>query len=115
MIKLVVCLKRKSDLSLAEFSAYWKERHGPLFLETTAVSQHVTKYVQSHTLEGPVPGFGEAVSAFDGFAEIYFDNAEDMAAAFGAPEYSVIRADERQFLDLAKCRIAVVEEVGFRG
>jgi len=114
MIKLVVCLKRKSDLSRAEFTEHWRERHGPLFLETTAVSRYVRKYVQSHALDGPVPGFGEAVSAFDGFAEIFFDNAQDMAAAFGAPEYSIIRADEVKFLDLAKCRIAVVEEVHFR-
>ena len=30
MIKLVYCITRRPDLSLAEFSAYWHDIHGPI-------------------------------------------------------------------------------------
>ena len=31
MIKLVMCVRRRPDLSRAEFQDYWLNHHGPLF------------------------------------------------------------------------------------
>jgi hypothetical protein len=72
----------------------------------------VRKYVQSHTLPAGVPGFPSEEKGYDGFAELWFDSAEDVARAFGEPRYlEIIRVDEPKFLDLAACSVTITEEV----
>jgi len=111
MVKVLVCLKRKEGTTADEFHSYWRERHGPLFLSIPAISRNVRKYVQSHSIHGPLPGFHGAESAFDGFAEIWFDDLIDLEKTFTDPGYiGTIRQDEMKFLDLKKCRLSIVEE-----
>ncbi len=112
MVKLIACLKRKPGMTLQEFHRYWKEEHGPLVKSVPEWFRYVQKLVQSHTIEGPVPGFPDLEAPFDGFAEIWFDSLEDVERAFTAPRYlEIIRPDEAHFLDIPNCKVAVVEEV----
>jgi len=50
MIKLVFCLRRRDDLSPAEFYSSWRERHAPLVLRHAPVLR-IARYVQSHTID----------------------------------------------------------------
>ena len=112
MIKLIGCLKRKPELTSQEFHRYWREEHWPLAKSVPEFFRYVRKYVQSHALEGPVPGLPAYEPAFDGFAEIWFDSIEDMGRAFAEPRYlEIIRPDEKRFLDLPNCKTALVEEL----
>ena len=46
MIKLVYCITRRPDLSLAEFSTYWHDVHGPIGRRIPGLG----RLVQSHPL-----------------------------------------------------------------
>ena len=48
MIKLVYCVRRRADISEAEFFRYWKEEHGPL-VKSVARDLRARRYLQSHT------------------------------------------------------------------
>jgi uncharacterized protein (TIGR02118 family) len=112
MVKLIGCLKRKPGLTSQEFHRYWREEHYPLAKSVPEFFRYIRKYVQSHALEGPVAGLPGYESAFDGFAEIWFDSLDDMGRVFAESRYrEIIRADEKKFLDLPNCKTAIVEEL----
>ncbi len=50
MIKLVYCVRKRADLSQAEFHRYWLEEHGPR-ARRHADAIYAARYVQSHTLD----------------------------------------------------------------
>ena len=105
--KVVAFVKRKPDMTRAEFSDYWENTHGPLFLATEEVSGAVVKYVQNHTLESNTGPLNE----FDGVVEIGFRRPEEIGAAFGHPAYlERIRPDEERFLDLERMIVVNTDE-----
>jgi uncharacterized protein (TIGR02118 family) len=109
MVKYIICATRKAGLSREEFSAYWRNQHGPLVRSVPEFSRHVRKYVQCHLVEGVVP-LGTAGS-HDGVAGLWFDSVEDLIRAFNEPRYlEVIRPDEQKFVDAAKCTSFITEE-----
>jgi len=71
--KLLLCLKRKPEISHEEFVAYWLERHAPLVLEHGA---RVSKYVQNVIDQRLSPDAPD----YDGFAELHFATDEDFQA-----------------------------------
>src|SRR6516164_10602127 len=110
MVKLIVCAKRKSGITHEEFGRYWRERHGPLVKSVPDFIRHVRKYVQCHIVSSSAP-LGAAAD-YDGVAELWFDNLEELNRAFSEPQYlEVIRPDELKFADLAHCASLVTEEV----
>src|SRR5215813_9719688 len=53
MIRLVFVLRRKPNLTRAEFQQYWRDIHGPLVAKhSTALN--ILRYVQLHTLDDPI-------------------------------------------------------------
>ena len=52
MIKFVMCLCRKPDLTREQFQDYWMNKHGPFFMKNAGLMR-AKKYVQSHTLDYP--------------------------------------------------------------
>ena len=118
MIKLTFCLRRLPSLSLAEFQDYWLNKHAPL-VRSHAEALRIRRYVQAHTLDNPAVQGALAASrgapeAFDGVAELWWDNREDMAAGIATPEgRDAARAlldDERKFIDHARSPIWINEE-----
>ena len=69
-VKLLVALRRKTPVEAAKFAAHWRERHVPLVLACPEVAGYVTSRVD-HALG--------AASVVDGFAELWFASAEDLA------------------------------------
>lgn len=116
MIKLVYIVRKRDDVSDAEFHRYWLENHGPL-VRSFAKTMRARKYVQSHTIiaganaaqMASARGMGEP---YDGITEVWWESLEDMTAS--SPEMDkVARAlleDEAKFIDLKRSTIFVTEE-----
>jgi uncharacterized protein (TIGR02118 family) len=109
MIKLVFCLRRRPELSLAEFHKYWFERHAPM-VQKFADTIGCKRYVQVHTT---APEYNEqlridrgAPEPYDGVAELWFDERDFVTPAFDADTVmqatQALIADEREFIDLSR-------------
>lgn len=98
MLKLSIMIQRRPGLTLEQFRAHWKDIHGPLFSSQPAVKQYVKKYVQVHSTGESLDQF--PVAPFDGIAEIWFDQMEDINQVFGTENYfNIIAPDEAEFID----------------
>ncbi len=102
MIKVVLLLSRRADLSAEEFRSYWREKHAPLLLQMPGLQRLVFNYAQ--------PGMDGAPPEYDGISEDWFESAEAMQAAFGSPAGQAVFADSPNFLDMGRLRLLVVEE-----
>ena len=109
MIKFTILLRKRADMSYADFVQYHQTQHAPLFMSLPEVRQHVRRYVQGHNLPLNLPGLPPP--AYDGTTKLWFDTVEDIGKVFEAPRYlEIIRPDEAKFLDLAGCGFLVLAE-----
>jgi len=117
VIKVVMAIRRRGDVSPEEFHRYWREEHGPLacgLLEP----MNVRRYVQTHTvdtdLNAQLAAARGTVDAFDGVAELWWDSLEDLVAAFGSEEgqraNAALAEDEARFIDLERSSVFLTEE-----
>jgi len=74
MYKHVALLVRQSGMSHEEFVDYWRENHTP-------IAKDIEGVVRYHQVLPTDPANAE----FDGIAELYFENIEDLHAALGSP------------------------------
>ena len=117
MIKLVFCLRRLPHLSRAEFQRYWRERHAPL-VRSHAVTLGIRRYVQTHTFDDPANDALQASrggpDAFDGVAELWWDDASALAQATATPQGRAaslaLLEDEGRFIDLPRSPLFVAVE-----
>ena len=85
MIRLVFLLRRKAEMSLAEFQDYWRNEHGPL-VAGFASDLNILRYVQTHTLEDPAnlaaqQARGGMEPHYDGVAELWWEQHMKIAIA----------------------------------
>jgi uncharacterized protein (TIGR02118 family) len=117
VIKVVMAIRRRDDVSPEEFHRYWREEHGPLargLLEPL----NVRRYVQTHTvdtdLNAQLAAARGTVAAFDGVAELWWDSLDDLVAVFGSEEgqraNAVLAEDEARFIDLERSSLFLTEE-----
>ena len=102
MVKVVLLLHRRADMSIDEFRRYWHERHRPLVERLPGLRRLV--------LNDVLPSLDEAEPACDGIAEDWFDSVESMQAAFASPEAQAVSADVVNFLDLSRFQMLMVTE-----
>jgi len=99
-------------MSLTEFQAYWRNSHGPLVAKHST-TMRIRRYVQTHRLDDP---FNDAVRErrglevpYDGVADLWWDNQEELAAAAANPAYEEaaeeLLEDEKRFIDFSKSSI----------
>ena len=106
MIKFTILLRRNPAMTHAEFVAYHRTQHAPLFTSLPEVKQFVRRYVQVHATGDVLPGLPD--SKIDGSTELWFDDLAGLAAVFQSKDYlEKIRPDEAKFLDLAACEFLV--------
>ncbi|MGH7016978.1 MAG: EthD domain-containing protein [Caulobacteraceae bacterium] len=109
MIKLTFALRRAPHLTREAFQAYWFDHHAPL-VKSVAQVLRIRRYVQLHSLPDEA---SEALRSarggpegFDGVAELWWENIEDMAAAQADPAAReagrLLIEDERRFIDLSR-------------
>jgi uncharacterized protein (TIGR02118 family) len=117
MIKLMFCIRRRPDVSASDFRRYWIEKHASLVKKHAAVLG-ARRYVQSHTLEddmnAALRASRDAMEAFDGVAEIWWDSLDAFEAVMSGPAGQAAGADlledEREFVDLARSSLFLTEE-----
>ena len=109
MIKLVMCVCRRPELSREQFQDYWRNHHGTL-IQKFAETYKARRYVQSHTINTPL---NENVrksrgmsQEYDGIVEIWWESEEDFIEAISSPEGQKLRTvfldDEAKFLDFGR-------------
>jgi uncharacterized protein (TIGR02118 family) len=118
-VKLSVVIRRRSDMTFAEFDHYWNVIHGAIVTGVPEFTRHVRRYVQSH-LASDYTGAGDSSklttqwgrAAFDGIAELWFDSIKDMVAAFNEPAFMAnIAPDDEKFVDGVGTQLFTLKEV----
>jgi uncharacterized protein (TIGR02118 family) len=117
VVKLVYILRKREDVSDAEFHRYWLQDHGPK-VRSVAGALRAKRYVQSHTVDTPLNQMfvdGRGMSPFyEGITEVWWDSAADLQAAAETPEgaeaLTMLAEDEAGFIDLARSTLFLTEE-----
>lgn len=120
MIKLIMCLHRRSDITREVFQDYWRNSHGPFFMKNASVMR-TKKYVQSHTLSSPLNnGIRQSrgmAEEFDGVAEVWFESEKDLMEAMDSADMTELGPklveDENNFIDHSRSCAFLVEEIDF--
>jgi uncharacterized protein (TIGR02118 family) len=116
-VKVVFCLRRRSDLTSDAFHQYWRDVHAPLVRHAIPLFGAI-RYVQVRRLEreanrglralrgGPEP--------FDGIAEMWWPDEEAFLGSLRTAEARVVSrgliADEANFIDLAVSPVCLARD-----
>jgi uncharacterized protein (TIGR02118 family) len=103
LVKGVWQLKRKPGMSVADFRRYWIEVHGQLGRALPGLR----RYVQSHLID---EAYLYAEPRHDGVAQLWFDSAAALAAAFDSPAGKDVQADGPKMLDMRLLRFFLADE-----
>ncbi len=107
-LKAIFLLRRRADLTVAEFQDYWLNRHGPQIPRDAGV----LRYVQCHQLPET---YAQATPAYDGVAELWFADHTAFLAYWMSPRIQKIFGDDApRFLDGANCTGFLADEVRVR-
>jgi uncharacterized protein (TIGR02118 family) len=102
MVKFVVVLYRRPDLTPDAFFRNLRDEHGPLAEQLPGLR----RYIQNHVVPDPKrehPGW-------DAVVEFYWDDRDWMEAAWAAPEGLAATAHLETLADPARTTWSVVEE-----
>jgi uncharacterized protein (TIGR02118 family) len=83
MLKVISLLKRKEDISFADFRRWALEEHPPLGQKLPGLRHYRMSVLQEENPEAP----------YDAVSEFWFDDNEARLAAFGTEEGSAAAAD----------------------
>jgi uncharacterized protein (TIGR02118 family) len=101
MAKLIFVLQRRADLTPEQFYAEWSsKRH----IDIANRLPGLTKWVQNRVTSAP----GEPVC--DGIGELWFASDEALQIALNSPEMGAAIEDAKQFLDMDRTGLLIVEE-----
>lgn len=103
MIKAIYFIKRKPGMALEAFREYWLKDHAALVLRVPGL----VKYVQSHTMDA---GYRKHEPLYDGVAELWYENLDDMRKTAQAPISRETMADNEKFLDMSKFASILTKE-----
>ncbi|MGD9661810.1 MAG: EthD domain-containing protein [Porticoccaceae bacterium] len=121
MIKMVVDVWKRPDMTQEQFEKRWLVEHGAL-VKQHAKAMGFVKYIQSHKIPS------KEIEAFaagrgwqqppDGLTEVWWESMEAMQAAFNTPEgqkaSAILQQDEVQFIDAKRISaFLAVEKVIF--
>lgn len=106
MIKFMVVIHKRRDMSVAEFQRYFREVHGPL----AEAIPGLLGYRQNHVAPDPK----REPPDWHGIAELTFAGREEMEAAWDSAEGQAATDDLELFVDLERTRWSVVDELVIR-
>src|SRR2546430_845999 len=96
MVKIVRLVKRRADLTLAQFKDYWLTRHA--LHERRAIETTSLQKVVASIATGEV-ALGATVPPFDGMVALHFRSLEDARATLSGPGTAAMREDAKNFVD----------------
>jgi uncharacterized protein (TIGR02118 family) len=103
MLKFMVVIYRRPDLTREQFRRHLQEIHGPLASNLPGLRNYVQNFVWEDPKRKP-PGW-------DAVIELYFDDGPSMEAAWASPQGAASDEDLPAFADLTRTKWSVVEEV----
>lgn len=102
MLKFIVVLYRRPDLTREEFFANLREEHGPMAERIPGLR----RYVQNHVLPDP----NRKHPGWDAVVEMYWDDWAAMEEAWQTPEGKTATDHLQTLADLFRTTWSVVEE-----
>jgi uncharacterized protein (TIGR02118 family) len=102
VVKVIIFLSRRPDLSTEAFDQHLRETHAALVAQMPGLRRLVINSVQ--------PDPSGAPRAWDAIAEDWFDDSEALQAALGSPQGQAVYADAATFLDMSKLQFLVAHE-----
>ena len=106
MIKFMVVLYRRPDLTFEKFRRHLETTHAELAQNLPGLKRYRQNYV-AHDAKRKHPGW-------DAIVELYFENREAMETAWASPQGAASDADLPLFADMSRTTWSVVEEVTVR-
>jgi uncharacterized protein (TIGR02118 family) len=103
MIKFMVLVYRRADLTRAEFRQHLESIHGPLARQLPGLRKYVQNHVSDDAKRKP-PGW-------DAIVELWFQDRSTMEAAWASPQGAASDADLPAFADMTRTTWSVVEEI----
>jgi uncharacterized protein (TIGR02118 family) len=102
MVKVILLLPRRADMSPEAFKQHLRETHLPLVTMLPRLRRLVVNWV--------LPDPNQPPPAYDAVSEDWFDDPAAMGAALATPEGQAVAADMPNFLDPSRVALLVVEE-----
>jgi uncharacterized protein (TIGR02118 family) len=99
MLKRIGIIKRPEGMTREQLRDHWLNVHGPIAMRIPGLRGYRLNFVESW--------LGDNSQDWDGFAELWFDDQESMAAGFAALA-DEIAADRDQFV--GTITVGIVEE-----
>ncbi len=104
LTKAIFLLRRRPDMSVAQFQEYWISGHAPQIPRDAGI----LRYVQCHQLPET---YDQGEPAYDGVAELSFADDAAFLAYWTSPRIQAIfGADAPRFLDGANCTAFLADE-----
>lgn len=100
MIKMVIFVPRKEDMTHEEFREYYEDHHAPLAEDMPDLQKYVVDFPTD-------PGKAE----YDALAELYFEDVADLGASFESEVGQEVQADAANFIDQENQKTMIVEEM----
>ncbi len=102
MIKFVVVLYKRPDLTPEQFRRHLQDVHGPLAKNFPGLRRYIQNFACADPKRTPV---------WDAVIELYFDDWSTMEAAWASPEGKASDADLPAFADLTRTTCSTVDQV----
>ncbi|MFY9680881.1 MAG: EthD domain-containing protein [Candidatus Sulfotelmatobacter sp.] len=103
MLKFMVVIYRRPDLTHEQFRRHLQEVHGPLAKNLPGLRKYIQNLVHDDSTRKP-PGW-------DAVVELYFDDWSSMEAAWASPQGAASDADLPAFADLTRTTWSVVDAI----
>jgi uncharacterized protein (TIGR02118 family) len=102
MLKFMVVVYRRPEMTRENFRRHLEKVHGPLAMKLPGLR----KYVQNYTSDDP-----KRQPGWDAIVELWFDDRETMEGAWASPQGAASDADLTLFADLNRTTWSIVEEI----
>ncbi len=102
MLKFMVVICKRKDMTHAEFQNYLRNVHGPIARKLPGLRRYVQNFPQEDAQRNH--------PSWDAIVELYFEDRESMEATWASPEGAASDVDLPLFVDLARTTWSVVEE-----
>ncbi len=102
MVKFMVVLYQRPDLSVEELHANLRQIHGPMAERIPGLR----RYIQNHVAADP----SRTHPGWDAVVELYWDDWPSMEAAWRSAEGEAATRHMEEFVDLSKSTWSVVDE-----
>jgi hypothetical protein len=114
VVKFIEFPARLPSMSRRAFHLYWTRHHSVHVMNVMSFAQFMRKYSTGHVGDAAIPGLPGRYrqdTAFEGAAEVWIDNLDQVGAWLGHPAYAeLIQPDETRFIHADGVEVIVAKE-----